>query len=351
MVVGYVGSFAGLTLSGIILSVADWRALFYVNIPIGVFGVFWARVRLHEIVATDPERKIDWIGFVTFSAGLTLILLALSLFSYGAGGTFSGILMLAGGVLMIFIFAWKEGRTQAPLLDLSLFKIRRFAAGNFAWILQGIPWIGMTVLATFYLQLGLGLSPLQAGLAYIPIDGTVFGTAFLGGWLSDKYGGRIIFSSASIIVCSIGYILMAIVATNGNEFQFLLALVLAAVGAGVYISPNAADVMDSVPPERRGVASGVRATIQYFLNAFSYGWIVLLLTLGIPYGTLTSLIQNNVVGLDLAKQAQFLQGVKLTLFVLAIVNIFALAPQLLAMSKQSRLGRKPTKAKGTPQLF
>lgn len=337
MMVGYVGSFSGLTLSGIILSITDWRALFYINIPVGIFAVFWCNRRLHEISVKDIQRKIDWIGFFMFSGGITMLLLSITLLTYGPQLIIEGISILTGAVFLILMFAWKEGRTEVPLLDLTLFKIRRFAAGNVAWILQGIPWVGMTILASFYLQLGLGLSPLQAGLAYIPVDATLLVTGFAGGWLSDKYGRRNLFSAASIIVCFVGYILMAFVATDGNEFQFVAALMLAGVGAGVYLSPNSADVMDSVPAERRGVANGVRATIQYFLSSFSYGWVVLLLTLGIPYGTLTSLIQSGEMGIDLTIQAEFLQGTRLALLALAIINLVALVPQLLATSPKRKI--------------
>jgi len=335
MLIGSIGSFAGLTLSGIILAITDWRGLFYINVPIGILGVIWAHKRLHEISLKDPEQSIDWMGFLTFSTGLALILLALTFLSYGLSELTLGTSMMIVGVLLIYLFVWIEAKTRAPLLDLTLFKIRRFAGGNCAFILQSTGWLAMTVLSPFYLQLGLGLSALETGLDLLPIQAVLLVTTFLGGWLSDKYGRANTLAAVSIVIDAVGMILMASVATNANQSQFIAALAVTAVGAGLYIGPNTSDVMSSVAAERRGVASGVRATIQYVANTSSYGLVVLLLTLAIPYGTLTTLIQSSVAQIDALAQSQFLEGTRLTILVLAIVNMVALAPQLLVRSKQS----------------
>src|ERR1700730_18132853 len=125
-----LGSITGLTLSGVILSLADWRALFYINIPIGIFGTLWAHYRLKEISRPEEYRGMDWIGFITFSSGLGLLLVAITFLSFGLGGLELGFAMLAAGAVLIFLFIKNELRENTktpPILDMKLFKIKEFA--------------------------------------------------------------------------------------------------------------------------------------------------------------------------------------------------------------------------------
>ncbi|MDG7000847.1 MAG: MFS transporter, partial [Nitrososphaerota archaeon] len=92
-----IGAMTGLTLSGLILALVDWRGLFYVNIPIGIFGTIWAHKRLKEISTRDKSRKMDWTGAILFAAGLTLVLLAITYLSYGLASYIEGFSFLAAG--------------------------------------------------------------------------------------------------------------------------------------------------------------------------------------------------------------------------------------------------------------
>jgi MFS family permease len=147
-VIGNLGGITGLTLSGVILAVTDWRALFYINIPFGIFGTWWAHKRLHEINIKDPHRKMDWGGFLSFVSSLSFILLSLTFLSYGLTDEALGLSLLGSGLILLGAFVWFERRAEAPLLDLELFKIRRFAFGNMAMILNGIPFFGMSILVS-----------------------------------------------------------------------------------------------------------------------------------------------------------------------------------------------------------
>jgi MFS family permease len=137
-----MGNIAGLTLSGLIVSVTDWRGLFWVNIPIGIFGTIWAHQRLREISKQDPTKKMDWPGIFLFSSGLTLTLLAITYLSYGSVGTEEGVGFLIVGFTLLVIFARVESKVIAPLLDLRLFKILPFAMGNIAQILNSVAFYG-----------------------------------------------------------------------------------------------------------------------------------------------------------------------------------------------------------------
>ena len=112
-----LGTITGLTLSGVILSITDWRALFYINIPIGIFGTVWAHYRLKEISTRDTHRAMDWVGFVSFSGGLGLILLALTYLSFGLSGLGLGFGMLAAGVGLMLFFVWYRSAGKKRATD------------------------------------------------------------------------------------------------------------------------------------------------------------------------------------------------------------------------------------------
>ncbi|MHB8568120.1 MAG: MFS transporter [Nitrososphaerales archaeon] len=197
-----IGNMAGLTLSGLILAVVDWRGLFYVNIPIGIFGAIWAYHHLREITAKDQTRKIDWMGFGLFSIGLTSVLLAITFLSYGISSYGEGITLLIVGVVLIALFVKRESSIYHPLLDLKLFRIRLFAMGNVAQILNSLSWGGLVILIAFYLQIGLGYTPLEAGLGILPMDATYLVFTFMSGRLSDKHGSRFLTTAGLLIISS-----------------------------------------------------------------------------------------------------------------------------------------------------
>ena len=108
-----VGSIAGLTLSGIILSITSWRGLFYVNIPIGIIGTIWSYYRLRDTSVKDSSKKIDWSGLCCFCVSLTTILLSLTYFSYGPSGYLGGIGLLFAGILLLGSFEDRNENSSA----------------------------------------------------------------------------------------------------------------------------------------------------------------------------------------------------------------------------------------------
>ena len=326
-----VGSISGLTLSGVILAVADWRALFYINIPIGIFGTLWAHQRLREIATTDVARKMDWAGFGTFTSGITLILLAITFFSYGLSADQElGVTFMIIGLALLIAFIEIERRNEVPLLDLRLFKIRLFAAGNLAQFFNALAWTGIILMLSFYLQVVLGYSALQTGLSLLPLDATfvIFGP--ISGKLSDRYGSRI-FSTAGLAISSAGFFLLSTTTASTTYGEIALALILLGIGNGMFVSPNISAIMGSVPPNRRGIASGFRVTMFNVGLTASAGLAVLLMTLGIPYNTFSSLIEGifpQAASTLVAKQ-EFVHGFRLAVLILAILNSAAIFPSAL----------------------
>ena len=211
-----LGSVAGLTLSGLIIGLSGWRALFYLNIPIGVFGTLWAHVQLREISKKDAQKKMDWLGFSTFTSGLTLALLGVTLLSYGMTEVLPGVVMLALGAILLFYFIRVETRSSAPLLDLHLFKIREFAAGNTAQLLNALAWFGIVLMLSFYMQIVLDFSASQTGVSLLPLEIAFVLFGPISGKLSDKYGTRL-FSTLGLSISSVGLFLLTQVNISSKE--------------------------------------------------------------------------------------------------------------------------------------
>ena len=322
------GSVAGLTLSGVILAVADWRALFYINIPIGIFGALWAHMRLKEIAVKDVARKIDWPGFATFTIGLTAILLSITFVSYGLSDTNVGIALAIFGLLLMVAFVRIETRAEAPILDLRLFKIREFMGGNLAQLLNALAWSGVIIMLSFYLQLAMGLTALQAGLSLLPLEATYAIAGPLSGRLSDKYGPKWL-STIGLLVSSAGFFLLSTVSSTTTYSDISIALALLGVGNGMFVSPNISSIMGSVPPNRRGIASGFRVTVFNVGLTASSGLAILLITTGLPYSVFSSLVEGISQSTTHSAILEFVSGFKIAAFVLAVVNTAAIIPSFL----------------------
>src|SRR5205823_7449729 len=183
-----MGSMAGLTVSGIILSILDWRALFYVNIPIGIFGTTWAHFRLREMAKVERGAPIDWLGFATFSVFILTLLLGLTIAAYGVAETTTVVGLFLVSVSALAAFIVLERRHPHPLLDLKLLRIREFTGGIVAQLLNAIAFGAVLLLLSLHFQLVLQKSPLEAGLLIIPTDIATLAAGPLSGLLSDKYG-------------------------------------------------------------------------------------------------------------------------------------------------------------------
>jgi EmrB/QacA subfamily drug resistance transporter len=324
-----LGNVAGLTLSGIVLSIVDWRGLFYVNIPIGIFGTVWAYRRLQEISVLDPSKKMDWAGFVLFSIGLTSVLLGITYLSYGASSVDFGFGLLFLGFIFLVIFAKVESSIPNPLLDLKLFKIRSFAMGGVAQLLNSIVVNSIVVLLAFYFQVGLGYSPLQAGLAILPLDGTYMVFSLWGGKLSDKYSPQIL-ATIGLVIGTISVLGMVIFGETTGYVVLAFVIAFVGVGNGIFNPTNTRAIVSGVPVNRIGIASGFRQTMFNLGLTASYGVSILFLTFGIPYSLLSPLVQGTISsGLLTVARSDFLIGFRIALILLAIINASAIAPSLM----------------------
>jgi MFS family permease len=286
------GQFIGLVAGGL-LAAWDWRAVFWVNVPFGVFGTVWAYRKLRETSTRNPGR-IDWWGNVTFAAGLGLVLIAIT---YGiqpyehdtmGWGNPKVIAGLAGGVALLGVFAVIETRVAEPMFRLGLFRIRAFASGTMTALLASMARGGMQFMLIIWLQ-GIWLplhgysfsdTPLWAGIFLLPLTGGFLVSGPLSGYLSDRYGARA-FATAGMAIFAFSFVGLLLLPIDFSYWQFAALIALNGIGSGMFAAPNTSAIMSSVPASQRGAASGMRATFQNSGTSVSIGVFFSLLIAGL----------------------------------------------------------------------
>jgi len=311
------GTITGYTLSGVLIQLFTWRSIFLVNVPIGIFGTYWSRRRLREISSPPVGEKFDVAGAVTFSVAITLLLLGLTL---GSLADIANQAAVAASLLGFAVFVLLEKRTKYPALDLSLFRIRLFTAGNIANLLSGLAFAALAFVMTLYFQIVRGYDPLHAGIFLIPLDVTLILIGPLSGWLSDKWGARGL-STLGLLIAALGFFLLSGVDLNTGYSQIAIALATVGVGVGMFRSPNASSVMGSVPSEKRGISSGVRVAIINVSIVASIPLVLALMTADVPYSMLVNL-GNASLGtrtMPAGDNGIFLAGIQHSLIILAFL--------------------------------
>jgi EmrB/QacA subfamily drug resistance transporter len=268
------GSLIGLVLGGI-LAVFDWRLVFLVSVPVGVIGTIWSYWKLKEQNVVKRKQKLDVWGNISFGAGLTLILLGITYGLTPYGNSPMGwsnpwvIASMASGAALLVAFPFIERHVPDPMFKLDLFKNRMFATANIATLLSAISRGGIMIMLVVLLQ-GIWLplhgfsydsAPFWAGIFMIPMSIGIALTGPLSGWLSDKHGARVL-ATAGMIITGIAFLAFTLLPANFDYLPFAIILLVMGMGNGIFMSPNMASVMNSVPPEHRGAASGMRATLQ-----------------------------------------------------------------------------------------
>ena len=312
------GTITGYTLSGVLIQFFTWRSIFLVNVPIGIFGTYWSRKRLIEISRPAVGEKFDAPGAITFSVAITVLLLGLTL---GSLADLVNQVAVGLSVLLFALFIVLEGRAKYPALDLSLFKIRQFTVGNIANLLSGLAFAALAFILTLYFQLVRGYDPFHAGIFLIPLDVTLILVGPVSGWLSDKWGARGL-STIGLLVASGGFFFLSGLNQGTSYLEIAILLVVVGIGIGLFRSPNASSVMGSVPSAKRGISSGVRATIINTSIVASIPLVLALMTADVPYSKLVNLGKigfggtTQLASLDIGP---FLSGLQHSLIVMSVV--------------------------------
>jgi EmrB/QacA subfamily drug resistance transporter len=328
-----LGSVFGLTVSGLILAFLDWRYLFYINVPIGLFGTIWAHARLKEIAQTEKGAPVDWPGFGAFVAFITSLLLAMTYAAYGIAEETVVEVLLVVSVFALIIFVRHERRTRYPLLDLKLLRIREFGSSVVALVINVIAFSSLALLLSLYFQLVVGLSPLEAGIRLLPLDVSALLVAPLSGKMSDRFG-QVPFIITGLCLVSIGTYMFSTVDASTPYLTVVVYMILLGVATSMFLAPNVSYSMTPIPAQRRGVAASVRATFFNVGLTVSLNLVVLVMTFTVPYSIVTAVISSvSPVTISSAYRILFMNGLRSAYSILAALNALALVPVLLAISK------------------
>jgi MFS family permease len=286
------GSFIGLILGGV-LGPVNWHLIFLVSVPVGVFGTVWAYFMLRDI-GVRKQARMDWWGNILFGGGLIAVLVGITygLLPYGGhpmGWTNPWVLTaMIGGVALLIVFVWVETKVAEPLFRISLFKIRAFAAGNVASLAMALSRGGMQFMLIIWLQ-GIWLplhgysfsqTPLWAGIYLIPLTIGFLLSAPLSGVLSDHLGAKP-FTVGGALVAAVTFLFLAFLPVDFTYWQFALLVGINGLGTGLFVSPNRAEMMNSVPANTRGAAGGMIATFMNSASVLSIGIFFSLMVAGL----------------------------------------------------------------------
>jgi MFS family permease len=316
-IAGIGGSLLGLIIGGVLADI-NWRLVFLVSVPIGLFGTIWAYVMLKEQSAPERTQKIDWLGNSTFAVGLTLILLAFTygIMPYGTSKMGWGnpfvIFGIIIGLILLVAFVFIELKVKMPMFHLELFRIRAFAFGNLSLFLSSIARGGLQFMLIIWLQ-GIWLplhgysfesTPLWAGIYMMPMMIGFFIMGPISGKLSDRYGARF-FSTGGMVLSLIGFIMLTFLPANFGYGIFIVILLILGCGMGMFAAPNSTAIMNSVPPDQRGASSGMRATFQNTGMALSMTLYFTIIILGLVHNLPPILYQGLIkAGLPAAAARQ-----------------------------------------------
>ncbi|MFF1921213.1 MFS transporter [Streptomyces sp. NPDC058221] len=315
-VAALAGMFIGLVAGGL-LSAWDWRAVFWVNVPVGVFFTVWAYRTLRDTSKRGGGR-IDWWGNITFAVGLSAVLIAVTFGLQPYDGHTMGWtnplvdVMVVGGLVLLVSFVAIEKRVSAPMIQLSLFRLRAFTFGNLAGLAISIGRGGMQFVLIIWLQgiwlplhgYDYGDTPLWAGIFMLPLTAGFLVAGPVSGYLSDRLGSRGLATGGALLFGAsfLGLMLLPI---DFSYWIFAVLIALNGIASGMFASPNSSSIMGSVPAQLRGVASGMRATFQNSGTAVSIGVFFSLMIAGLagslPH-TLTSGLEQQGVPAHVAAQ-------------------------------------------------
>lgn len=311
------GSFLGLLIGGLLADI-NWRLVFWINVPIGLFGTVWSYWRLHDY-GNLHKARVDWPGNITFAVGLVLVLTAITygIQPYGSklmAWTSPLVVSLFGlGIASLIAFLVAERTVIGPMFNLRLFRIRPFALGNAASLSAAIARGGLQFMLVIWLQ-GIWLplhgysfeeTPLWSAIFMIPLTVGFLAGGPVSGWLSDHFGPRP-FATGGMILGAVSFVALLRLPADFHYATFSLWLFVNGLGSGLFSAPNSVQIMNAVPARERGQASGMRATTMNAGMVLSIGIFFSLLIAGLatslPHAMEAQLISQHVPA-DVAHQA------------------------------------------------
>ncbi|WP_354699143.1 Riboflavin transporter RibZ [Paraconexibacter sp. AEG42_29] len=322
-----VGLVLGPVLGGALVEIS-WHWVFWFNVPIGLFGTYWAATVLQELVPPEQERRFDWLGTLLFVVGLTGLTYGMSRGGIVSWTDAHTVVSLLAAAVLLPAFILVERRVAEPMLDLSLFEDRGFNAATGAAFLSGLSRFSLTFVFVLYFQGALGDDPILAGVKLAPLAAGMLISSPIAGRYADRHGARSL-SAIGLIVSAAGMAGMATLQVGTPYWLTATWLLIAGIGSGMFNSPNTAAMMGAVPAHRRGIAGGTRMMLQNTGSVLSIALLLAIVTNGIPTETLLSIFSGVTTGLSADALDPFIHNLHIAMWVLTATSLAGAAVALM----------------------
>jgi EmrB/QacA subfamily drug resistance transporter len=316
-----VGPFVG----GILIAAVGWRAIFYVNVPIGILGTFAAMYILPASNKSTKKEKIDYFGISFFASGLAFLVLAVN---EGEKLGWTSPIILAYFLLALILlplFIYTELKVEHPMIDLKLFKKWAFSAGNTTGMLSYYVLFAVLFLMPFYLEKVIHYNAALTGTLLTPIPLSMAIIAPFAGYISDKIGSRIM-TTLGMFICAISTLMLSFMTTSVNLYLLIFEFIILGIGMGLFTPPNNSSIMHSAPPERLGVAGGILNMMRALGLIFGVDISGLIFT-SLKHNYLTTHGYNIGEAIKQVpssiKNIAFMKGFIVVMITLLVINIIA----------------------------
>jgi EmrB/QacA subfamily drug resistance transporter len=325
--VAAIGLVLGPVLGGVLVSVS-WHWVFWFNVPLALAGAVWGALVLRELAGRDSVRGLDLLGTLVFVVGLTGLVYGISRGGISGWGDppVIGGLVLAAALLPLFVAI--EHRGRAPMLDLTIFRNRMFAAASGAAFINGLSRFALLFVFVFYFQGAQGDSPIAAGIKLAPMALGMLVSSPLAGIWADRHGSRAL-AALGMLASAAALALMTTLEAHSPYWQSMLWLGLVGIGSGMFNSPNTAAMMGAVPTHRRGIAAGARTVLQNTGAVISIAFVLAIVTAAVPKPVLFKIFSGLASGLSNAELAPFINNMHTALWVLAATSVLGAWVSLL----------------------
>ncbi len=325
-----IGVAIGPALGGLIIDTLSWRWIFLVNLPIGILGT-WTAWRFVPDVEPPGGQRFDFVGATAFGVALLSMMLGLTLAQERGFGDAVVIGLAVAAVAALVAFIAIERRVSHPMIDLTLFSNRLLSANLVSGWLVFVALAGFLVLAPFYLQDVLGYDTRTMGLLLAAAPIALGVVSPISGAISDRVGPRpVLVTGLAVLV--VAYLGLTTLGVDTSVRNWLLLVIPAGLGVGIFQSPNNSAVMGAVPSHRLGVTSAMLTITRIF------GQIVGVTVLGTIWATRVSAYSGIADPTEAAPEAQ-VNGLTDTIAVAAAALTVALLVAIWGLVTERRAAR------------
>ncbi len=325
---------------GGLLTKIDWRLNFFFNLPIGAATALWAHFRLRDIAALPAGQTFDLKGMVLFAtAFITSMAYLTAGFMIGLA-SIPMLVVLAVAIASLTAFVRFEKRTSFPLIDIDLFRIRAFSAGQFSNFLNSVARGAVMILLILFFQGPRGHDPLVASILIAPLAVGLAVTGPLGGLLSDKYGTRII-STLGLVISLAGLVGLAAMRYDTSYLSIAIWMFINGFGSGLFQPPNTSAIMSSVPVDRRGTASSIRVFLNNAGMVLSMGISFPMIMGTLSFDEVMDMFVKGGEHMPAALQEAFTRGVTRAFVLSSIITVPAIVVSALRGKEDVRKGLTP----------